>query len=229
MSRGFLIHAYNNEQIDYGSMALCCALLIKKNLKYNKTCLVTVADTFQWLKSSYPEQIIDHAFDKIIILDIDRDVSTRNFYDTMYTTYTLPYYNTNRKDSLVLSPWNETILIDADYLVLDDSLDATWNSTEDLLVNKSVIDLNHVENLGGFDKRFNEMSIPLYWATVMYFKKTDRVRSIFNVIDFIKNNYTYYQQLYEFRPNNYFRNDYALSIAIHMLNSQLEDNAVKSS
>jgi esterase/lipase len=62
----------------------------------------------------------------------------------------------------------------------------------------------------------------------MYFKKTDRVKSIFNVIDFIKNNYTYYQQLYEFRPNNYFRNDYALSIAIHMLNSQLEDNAVKS-
>jgi len=228
MSRGYLIHAYNNKEIDYGLMALCCALLLKKNLQENKTALVTTSDTVGWLMQSHPKNLLDYAFDQVIITDIDRNVPDRNFHDTQYTTYSLPYYNTNRVNSCELSPFDETVLIDADFLVLDSSLDNVWNSSEDLLVNKSIIDLNHVENLGGFDKRFNDMSIPLYWATVMYFRKTDRVKSLFELMDFIKQNYNYYQQLYGFKSNSYFRNDYALSIAIHMLNSQVEGDAVKN-
>jgi hypothetical protein len=228
MSRGFLIHAYNNTQIDYGQMALCCALLVKKNLKENTTALITSVDTIDWLMQSYDSNLLDYAFDKVIITDIDRDVPDRNFHDTQYTTYSLPYFNTNRANSYDLSPFDETVLLDADFLVLDNSLDYVWDSQEDLLVNKSIIDLNHVENLGGFDKRFNEMSIPLYWATVIYFCKTDRVKSLFELMHFIKENYSYYQQLYEFKSNGYFRNDYALSIAIHMLNAQIEDDAVKN-
>jgi len=228
MSRGYLIHAYNNKEIDYGLMALCCALLLKKNLQENKTALVTTSDTVGWLMQSHPKNLLDYAFDQVIITDIDRNVPDRNFHDTQYTTYSLPYYNTNRVNSCELSPFDETVLIDADFLVLDNSLDNVWNSSEDLLVNKSIIDLNHVENLGGFDKRFNDMSIPLYWATVMYFRKTDRVKSLFELMDFIKQNYNYYQQLYGFKSNSYFRNDYAISIAIHMLNSQVEGDAVKN-
>ena len=228
MSRGFLIHAYNNEQIDYGMMALCCALLIKKHLKENTTALVTTQDTIDWLKQSSHGDLVNYAFDKIIVTDIERSVPERKFHDTQYTTFSLPYYNTNRANSFELSPFDETVLIDADFLVLDNSLDCVWGSSEDLLANKSIIDLNHVENLGGFDKRFNEMSIPLYWATVVYFQKTDRVKSLFELITFIKENYSYYQSLYNFRPNAYFRNDYALSIAIHMISGQLEMDSVKS-
>ena len=228
MSRGFLIHAYNNKQIDYGSMALCCALLIKKNLKYNNVTLVTTLDTIDWLRKSHDKRFISYAFDNIITTSIDRRVYERNFYDTQYTAYSLPYFNTNRADSFELTPYDETVLIDADFLVLDNSLDYVWDSDEDILANKSVVDLNHIENLSGFDKRFNEMSIPLYWATVMYFRKTSRVKSLFDLINFIKNNYSYYQQLYGFRSHSYFRNDYALSIAIHMLNAHLEGDAVKS-
>ena len=70
MSRGFLIHAYNNEQIDYGSMALCCALLIKKNLKYNNVTLVTTLDTIDWLRKSHDKRFISYAFDNIITTSI---------------------------------------------------------------------------------------------------------------------------------------------------------------
>jgi len=228
MNRGYLVHAYNNTQIDYGAMALCCCLLIKKHLQYNNTALVTSQDTIDWLVNSHGQDLVNQAFDYIIITDIEREVSDRKFQDTMYSNHTAPYYNTNRSDSLELSPFDETILIDADYLVLDTSLDTVWGSLEDILVNKSVKDLNHSENLGGFDKRFNDMSIPLYWATAMYFKKSARAECLFDLMKFIKNNYQYYQNLYQFKSSGYFRNDYALSIAIHMMNAQLEGNTVKS-
>jgi len=228
MSSGYLVHAYNNSEIDYGSMALCCCLLIKKHLQNNRTAIATSQDTINWLINHHSQTIVDRAFDHVIITDIERNVADRKFYDTMYTNYQAPYYNTNRSDSYNLTPFNETVLIDADYLVLDNSLDCVWNSAEEILVNKSVKDLNHSENLGGFDKRFNDMSIPLYWATLMYFKKTVRSKCLFDLIQFIKANYQYYEKLYQFRSSGYFRNDYALSIAIHMINGQVEINAVKS-
>ena len=227
MSQGYVMHAYNNTSIDYGYMAICACLLIKKNLKINKTALVTNQDTLDWIISTHGEELADKAFDHIILTDTDRNVSNRNFFDTRYSKNTAPYYNTNRSSTFDLSPFDETVLIDVDYLVLDNSLDCVWGSVEDVLVNKSVRDLNHIEDLGGFNKRFNDMSIPLYWATVMYFKKTPPAKNLFDLMKFIKDNYEYYQRLYMFSPSGYFRNDYALSIAIHMLNAQFEGDTVK--
>lgn len=227
-SRGFLIHAYNNLEIDYGTMALCASLLIKKNLKNNNVCLVTTNDTISWLNTTHGEEVIDKAFDIIKVIEINRNVNSRTYFDTKYNSKIQPYYNSNRIDTFKLSPYDETILLDADYLVLDKSLDCVWDNHEDILVNKSVRDLNHKTNIGGFDDRFNEMSIPLYWATVVYFKKTPIVESIFDLMSFIKDNYFYYQQLYNFAPSGYFRNDYALSIALHMISGQLENELVKN-
>ena len=228
MTCGYLIHAYNNEVVDYGTMALCSCLLIKKHLKINQTAIVTSTDTLDYILKLHGEDLLDAAFDNVILTDVDRVVPNRTFYDTRYSQKVVPYYNTNRSDSFDKSPFDETMLLDADYLVLDSSFDRVWGSTEDIMVNRSVRDLNHITNLGGFDKRFNSMSIPLYWATAVYFKKNHHVKSIFNLIKFIKKNYVYYQNLYRFPPSGYFRNDYALSIAIHMINGQFENAAVKS-
>ena len=228
MTQGYLLHAYNNMEIDYGSMALCSALLIKKNLKINQTAIVTSNDTLEWLNNQHSGELINAAFDHIIVTDKDYNAASRTFRDTRYSSKVQPYFNTNRVDSFQLSPFDETILIDADYLVLDNSLDSTWGSVEDLMVNKSVRDLRHTVNSAGFDSRFNEMSIPLYWATVVYFKKTDRAKTMFDLMRFVKENYSYYRNLYQFSPSGYFRNDYALSIALHMMNGQLENQTVIS-
>lgn len=227
MTQGFLIHAYNNMEIDYGTMALCSSLLIKKNLKINRVSLSTTNDTLRWISSQHGDDLVNRAFDHITVVDIDRNANVRTYHDTRYSSKVQPYYNGNRSDSLKLSPFDETILIDADYLILDDSLDHAWNSVEDVMVNKSVRDLRHATNIGGFDQRFNEMSIPLYWATVMYFKRNDRVKSIFDTMKFIKENYGYYHDLYRFSPSGYFRNDYALSIALHMISGQFENDAIR--
>jgi hypothetical protein len=226
MTQGFLIHAYNNTELDYGTMALCSALLIKKHLRINSVSLATTDDTIKWISDNHGADLIAQAFDHITVVDIDRDASVRTYHDTRYSSKIQPYYNGNRSDSFDLSPFDETILIDADYLILDDSLDNAWNSVEDLMVNKSIRDLRHAMNIGGFDQRFNEMSIPLYWATVMYFKRNNRIKAVFETMKFIKENYGYYQDLYRFSPSGYFRNDYALSIALHMISGQFENDAI---
>lgn len=228
MSQGYVIHAYNNMEIDYGTMALCSALLIKKNCKINATSLITTADTLQYMEKIHDRNIVNAAFDQIQVIDINRSVKERKYFDTRYTVKNQPYYNLNRSDTFTLSPFDETILLDADYLILDNSFDYVWNGVEDILVNKVVTDLRHRTNLSGFDLRFNDMSIPLYWATSVYFTKSKKSQTLFQLMTFIKENYDYYQALYNFLPNSYFRNDYALSIAIHMISGQYEIDSIKS-
>lgn len=228
MDRGFLIHAYNNEEVDYGTMAMCSARLVKKNLINNNVALVTDSGTIDWLKKAHGTAVVDSAFDHVKVVRRDHSAPERTFFDTRYSIKTLPYRNGNRSSSYDLSPFDETILMDADYLVLDDSLDQVWGSIEHVMINKNVMDLRHESSPSGFDARFNQMSIPLYWATLMYFKKDPRSKSLFELISFIKENYGYYQGLYQFPPSPYFRNDYALSIAIHMLSGNLENDSIKS-
>ena len=158
-----------------------------------------------WLEKCHGKNIVNNAFDSIKVVDINRDVKDRRYFDTRYTIKSQPYYNLNRSDTFFLSPFDETILLDADYLMLDNSFDYAWNGVEDIRVNKAVKDLHHNTNISGFDLRFNDMSIPLYWATAVYFTKTQRSKNLFQLINFIKENYEYYQALYNFMPNSYFK------------------------
>lgn len=228
MSKGYCIHAYNNLEIDYGTLALCSSLLLKKNCLTNTVCLITSRDTLAQIKKLHSEKLINYAFDSIILVDVSRNVGQRKYFDTRYSSKNQPYYNLNRSDTFSLSPFDETILLDSDYLILDNSFDYVWGGVEDIRINKIVKDLRYNTDTRGFDLRFNNMSIPLYWATCLYFKKNRRANTLFQLMSFIKEHYQYYQGLYNFRPTGYFRNDYALSIAIHMMSGQLELDTIKS-
>ena len=59
--------------------------------------------------------------------------------------------------------------------------------------------------------------IPMVWATVFVFKKTDRVRKLFATIKYVKSNYRYFNDMYRITAKN-FRNDYAFAIALQQLN-----------
>ena len=228
MTKGFLIHAYNNLELDYGTMALCSALLIKKHLKINSTALVTSNDTLSWLMQSHNQSVVEYAFDQIYTTDVDRNVGQRTFFDTRYSSKKQPYYNTNRSDSYNMTPWDQTILLDADYMILDNSFDMVWDSIEDIMVNKIVRDLTDSTTKNIVDSRVNEIGIPLYWATAVYFQKCPRTKAIFELVQFIKENYQFYQYLYRLPPSNYFRNDYAFSIALHLISGGFENDSIKS-
>jgi len=229
LPRGYVMYAHNNSSIDYGTLAVCNALLIKKHLKHNTVALISDNDTVKYITQQHGDAVMQAAFDRIILDTVFVENSeTRKFHDTRYTSFTDAYTNTNRPNVYNLSPFNETILIDSDYLMLDNTMDLVWDSVEDFMCNHKTRDLDNKINNFGFDNRFNEMSIPLYWATAVYFKKSEKSQLIFRLMNYIKENYAYYRYLYRFNHSGYFRNDYALSIAIHLTNNLMEYSSIKS-
>ena len=55
--------------------------------------------------------------------------------------------------------------------------------------------------------------MPMWWATVLMFRKGDTAQYIFDCMDMIRNNWKHYKDLYHITGSHY-RNDYALSIAL---------------
>ena len=229
MSKGFLIYAHNNEEIDYGKIALVCALMLKSHLKENQTCLVTDQGTVDWLRSSNGDELIDYAFNHIKILPYSvatKGSVVRKFLDTKSTVKELLWHNGTRASAYDLTPFDETIILDSDVLVQDNTFDLVWGNDEDVMINKKAITLEH-KAPSDHEVRLDKMGIPMYWATMVYFQKTERAKLLFDLVAHIKEKYDYYQFVYEF-PGKLFRNDYAFSIAVHMLNGFLENDEFKS-
>ena len=59
--------------------------------------------------------------------------------------------------------------------------------------------------------------IPMVWATVFIFKKTGRVKKLFDTIKYVKSYYRYFNDMYRITSKN-FRNDYVFAIALQQLN-----------
>jgi hypothetical protein len=215
MSRGVLMYAHNNAEIDYFRIACANALLVQKHLNVPVT-LVTDAGTVEWGRKDLGNKFVDKCFEKIVIVDRDWNFSnTRNYSDTSYTTKSLQFYNCNHWEAYELSPYDETLFIDADYLIMSNALSNCWDSENDIMINHRIFSPGNATD--PYTKHIDDFGIRQYWATVIYFKKTDLAKFLFELVKHIQEKYFYYTQLYYFSSNMY-RNDYAFSIAIHMLN-----------
>lgn len=219
MTRGFLMFAHNNPQVDYGLMALCNALMIKANSREGNVALVTDQGTYDWLVSNKGLSLVDRSFDHVIIEDVEQTQS-RRYNDTQYTTFTLPWHNSSRARAYYLTPFDETILVDCDYLIGDSCLDSVWGS-DSIRMNKHAISLMHQPLK--IEQWLEPFGIPMYWATCVYFRKDEQTKTFFDLVEVIKDNYDYYQCLYRF-PGKLFRNDYAFSIAAHIMNGWTTDD-----
>lgn len=215
MSRGVLMYAHNNTEIDYLKIACANALMVKKNLKV-PVSLVSDHGTIKWGKETLGEEFLNECFESIIITNKDKSFSNkRNFGDTSYNVKTLQFYNCNHWEAYHLTPYDETLFIDCDYLIMSPALNACWGSVNDFMINHTIYSPNDV--ISPYTKNIDDLSIRLYWATVIYFKKSELAENIFELVKHIQENYNYYRDLYYF-SNGMFRNDYAFSIAVHMLN-----------
>lgn len=217
MSRGYLIFANNNPQVDYGLLALINALMIKANCRENNVSLVTDEGTIGWLRQSRGA-LVDQTFDQVIVRPWDEmsNGNERRFNDTLSTTHTLPWYNALRPSAYTLTPYEETILIDSDYLVADRSLDATWGSQDEIMINRDAVTLEHKLPPTG-ECWLDPFTIPMSWATCVYFRKGERAKLLFDLVSHVRENYEFYRYVYGFKGKLY-RNDFTFSIAIHMLN-----------
>ena len=217
-SRGVIMFAHNNTEIDYFRLAVVNALLVQKNLGIKNVTVVTDPHSLKQGEKTLGKRLIKKAINNIIVIEKDKKFKALNqrlYKDTSHTTKYLPFYNVNRCDAYELSPYDETLLIDVDYLILSDTLNHCWGHNNELMMNWKYQDIMY-ERKDPSLARLNDMGITMYWATVVYFRKTEYVENFFNIVSHVKNNPQFYKDLYQWQGTLY-RNDYSFSIAAHMM------------
>jgi len=180
--------ALNNGQTDYVAMADQTSRLIKHSMGLPVTLVTDL--------TSEPK----FAYDQVIRIDIAG-------HSFKLDNATVKWRNFGRYMAYELSPYAETLLLDSDYLVFDNSLLTLFAADFDY----RLMHHNYTDS-GPLYEEMGETSLPFIWATVVAFRKTERAGLFFNLVGRIQRNYHYYRALYNIREGN-FRNDYAFAIA----------------
>jgi len=190
MTQGCVIFAHNNGDIDYVKLAERSAENIEQHLNL-PTTIITDADS--------------------------KSTSTRWFADY---DKSVKWLNSGRSRAYELSPYEQTVLLDADYVVNSDQLSRLFNSKQDFLAHRNAASVTGT----GWSKTLNtfgEYHFPMWWATVVYFTKSNIARAIFDTMQMVETNYEHYANLYNFKKRPY-RNDYALSIALNIADGHFD-------
>jgi hypothetical protein len=211
MTRGILLFAFQGE-FDYIGLATKAALRLKRYLGLPISVITNDKEKFQ-----------DHSiFDHIIQINDDTILQKKIFHNGSLASNINTWKNSSRSLSFNLTPYDETLVLDTDYVVNSDFLLKCFSLNTDFLIFKDSCDLAQWRDTQEF-QFINEISIPFYWATVFYFKKTEKNRLLFELITFIKDNWDYYRLLYQITSPT-FRNDFAFSIAIHIFSGYDSNN-----
>ena len=190
-SRGVILFAFNTNDIDYIEIARQSARLIHQTLNLPVTLvtdLVTNSDIF------------------------DNVVYTTNILSNVKPDKGTNWRNGGRYQAYELSPYEETLLIDSDYLMLDPSLLKLFDQEFDYRI------MTHNSSQDGtWPDRMGPYGLPYQWATSILFRKTSKAEMLFDLVSRIQRNYGYYLNLYHIKYGS-FRNDYAFTIANNILN-----------
>lgn len=213
MTRGVLIFAHNNRDIDYALMSVIAGGLAKKHLGV-PVSLVTDESTISWMKTSKIYDRAEKLFDKIIEVEKPETDNKRNLHDGTVSK-SVPFVNSNRADAWDLTPYDRTLLIDSDYLIFSDRLNEYWDIDEDVLVSTAMNDVYDQKRLGYMDKYVSETGVHLYWATNVMFTKNEHSRAFFDLVNFVREKYQYYGDIFRFNTTQY-RNDISFSVAKHI-------------
>ena len=200
MTQGAVIFAVGDSAIDYAAMAAWSAARIERHLGL-PTTLITDQD------------ITNPVFDRVIQINSTPSERSRWFADL---DQSVPWNNLDRCDVFDISPYDRTLLLDADYVINSGQL-------------RKVLDHDrfwchrHVYTVGigyAFD-RFGRHQHPMWWATVMAFGRDNESAFIFDSMRMIRDEWQHYRDLYQI-DSPLFRNDYALSIALPLVNGHVQ-------
>lgn len=208
MSKGVVLIANNNGHIDYVKQAI---FLSKRIKHYLDLPVSLITDSPNYLKQNYNIDL----FDQIIEIDYVSTDNKRFYFDGTIFHKTLMFKNQNRALSYFLSPYSETLVMDTDYIVCSDTLKSCFNLNLDLMLYKKSYDLAGHRDMHEFTY-ISDKSVDFYWATVLFFRKTEKNDCFFHLINHIEQNWEHYRKVYQI-SNTMFRNDYAFSIAINIM------------
>jgi hypothetical protein len=147
-----------------------------------------------------------------IVTDDAPNDNTRHFTDVGNVTW----HNHNRMDAYRLSPWDRTLVLDADYVVASNQLQSVLEVGQDFLAHRWAYDVTGCNTFEGLNY-FGANRMPMWWATVMMFRRSKQAELIFDSMQMIRDNWTHYRNLYKNSTPTY-RNDHALSIALGTVN-----------
>ena len=128
------------------------------------------------------------------------------------------WHNLNRSMVLLDPPYDRTVVIDTDYIVYSSLIEDIIKTDYEFLCYVDSVDATGLGHIG--NDTVGEFSIPFCWATLMLITKSQTCRNIGTMMTHIRNNYNYFRRLYRIGHTN-FRNDYALSIALHQLSGMM--------
>ena len=195
MSRGALLFAFNSPRYNYYEMAVYTAKRINHFLGLPVTIVTDNA--------SIPENI-DYHFDKVIIAEPDKSNIREHSI----------WINKGRYQAYKLSPYDETILLDTDYMVNSTKLSTLFDMPTDFCCHDTTSFLMHPDAV---QEVLSVHSFTTLCATVVMFKKTQRAKQIFECLEMVQKNYEHYANIHNFIGGTY-RNDYALTLATRIVN-----------
>lgn len=196
MTRGVILFAFNSPKYNYYDMAYHTAKRIGHFLNLPVTL---VSD-----EASVPEECEDGVWDKIIKVVPDRD----NFRDWGM------WINKGRYMAYELSPYDETILLDVDYIINSTKLLTLFDIDTEFCCHNRTSFLMHP---GAPQEILSAYSYETLWATVVMFRKSERAKHIFQCLEMVQKNYDHYANIHNFIAGVY-RNDYALTLALRIVN-----------
>jgi|TARA_B100001094_G_scaffold85454_1_gene81882 hypothetical protein len=213
MSKGIIVHAFNNEEIDYVKQAIDVAKRAKKHLDL-PTSVITDMD------------IDNSVFDNVIKFNTPQRY-TKKLYNNGNNGKHLTFKNNARVLSYELTPYDQTLMIDSDIIICDDTYKNCFTQNNPLLMYRKAYHLanesKHID-YREFDK-VSDASVDFYWATCVYFTKCKQNKIFFDLLQHIEEEWTHYRMLYQITQQTY-RNDFAFSIGIHIMSGHSKANFV---
>jgi hypothetical protein len=194
MTKGILLFAIDTKEKSYTDMARYCA----KKIKYHLNLPVAIVTN---------QTLTDPLFDHVINIETVEAQSRI----VMSSGVKEQWNNFGRYLAYDLSPFDETVLIDTDYICGSNKLLKLFELNQPFVCHKRRI---YLGSQIYSDVEYFGKEIEMWWATVIYFKKCNESRCVFDMMKMIQHNYDHYSKLYRFRTTP-FRNDYALSIALN--------------
>ena len=113
-------------------MAVYAAKRVKHFLKVP---VAVVTNDVNQLSENDKTKIVDS-----VIEVFDSSPFTKFFYDGSGTSVNLQWNNVSRSNAYNLSPFDETLVIDVDYIINSGVLSYCWNQPHDLLIYKDSFD-----------------------------------------------------------------------------------------
>jgi hypothetical protein len=211
-TKGYLILAQNNTSTDYVQMAYVLALSIKTSQK-EITSVSLVTDI--------PDAVPEHyrnVFDQIIEIPWYDDALKSNWKIE------------NRWKIYHITPYEETILLDADMLFLT-SVDDWWrylNQNFDLFITSNVMTYRNEFVTGDYyRKAFVMNNLPNTYSAFTYFKKSQLAEEFWTLVEIIAKNW---EEFYDrFLPNSRPKNlsiDVVFALAVKILD--IEDSVTSN-